>query len=310
MEKPYLIQADYIRDNPFAEKHTYKIYHDGSHPVATRMVRSKGKRPPKKPANTAFDIAFDSLYFQAKRKGLSGDEMADYIQAGLTKLYPASSTLRKYILEKMDKKQRNLWKRIKRFKRKVNMNRWNYFVTFTCDPKKHTEESFRKKLRKCLSNLHTRRGWKYMGVFEYGEANGSIHFHALIYIPENEMIGELVEKREYSKKRGEVRTRYGNTYFDEYFGISDFQEVNPILLKRGGTSRYLVKYITKTGEKIVYSRGIPSEICKELSDNDVVGTYLDFVMKYVLWDDVIDWERDVKNYGKKREETKGQRKLI
>ena len=138
-----------------------------------------------------------------------------------------------------------------------------------------------------------------MGVFEYGEANGSIHFHALIYVPENEMIGELVEKREYSKKRGEVRTRYGNTYFDEYFGISDFQEVNPILLKRGGTSRYLVKYITKTGEKIVYSRGIPSEICKELSDNDVVGTYLDFVTKYVLWDDVIDWERDVKNYGKK-----------
>ena len=58
-----------------------------------------------------------------------------------------------------------------------------------------------------------------MGVFEYGEANGSIHFHALIYIPENEMIGELVEKREYSKKRGEVGTWYGNTYFDENFGI-------------------------------------------------------------------------------------------
>ena len=100
---------------------------------------------------------------------------------GLEKLYPATSTLRKYVVEKIDKKQRNMWKRIKRFKRKVSMNRWNYFVTFTCDPKKHTEESFRKKLRKCLSNLHTRRGWKYMGVFEYGEANGAIHFHRLIY---------------------------------------------------------------------------------------------------------------------------------
>jgi hypothetical protein len=300
MAKAHLIPADYLRNNPFAETHKYKIYHDGYNYVATRVIRSKGKRPPKRPKDTAFDIAFDSLYFQAKRKGLAGDEMVDYIQAGLEKLYPASSSLRKYILEKIDKKQRNLWKRIKRFKRKVNMNRWNYFVTFTCDPKKHTEESFRKKLRKCLSNLHTRRGWKYMGVFEYGEANGAIHFHALIYVPDGEMIGDIVGVSEYSKKRGERYTRYGNTFFDDAFGKSDFQEVNPVLLKRGGTSRYLVKYITKTGEKIVYSRGIPAEICKELSDNDVVGTYLDFATKYVLWDDVLDWERDIKDYGKKK----------
>ena len=138
-----------------------------------------------------------------------------------------------------------------------------------------------------------------MGVFEYGAANGAIHFHALIYIPEGEMIGELVKKREYSTKRGERRTRYGNTFFDEYFGMSDFQEVNPILLKRGGTSRYLVKYIMKSGEKALYSRGTPAEICKELSENDEVGTYFDYVTKYVLWDDVLDWERDIKDYGKK-----------
>ena len=298
MEKPYLIPADYNRENPFAETHLYKIYHDGYYYVGTRVVRSKGKLPQKKPANTAFDIAFDSLYFQAKRKGLKDEEMADYIQARLEKLYPASSKLRKYILEKIDKKQRNIWKRIKRFKRKVTMHPWTYFVTFTCDPKKHTEESFRKKLRKCLSNLHTRKGWKYMGVFEYGEMNGAIHFHALIYVPEGEMIGEIVRKREYSTKRGERYTRYGNTFFDENFGISDFQEVNPILLRRGSTSRYLVKYITKSGEKAVYSRGTPGEIYKELSDNDIVGTYLDFVTKYVLWDDVIEWERDIKDYGK------------
>ena len=149
-----------------------------------------------------------------------------------------------------------------------------------------------------------------MGVFEYGELNGSVHFHALIYVPEREMIGELVKKREYSTKRGERRTRYGNNFFDEHFGISDFREVNPILLKRGGTLRYLVKYITKTGEKAVYSRGTPAEICKELSDNDIVGTYFKFVIKYVLWDDVLDWERDIKDYGKKREESKGQRRLI
>ena len=308
--KAYLIPADYIEGNPFAETHMYKIYHDGGHPVGTRMVRSKAKRPPKKPANTAQDIAFDSLYVQAMKQGLKDDGMADYIQAGLEKLYPASSAMRKYILERMEKKQRNLWKRIKRFKRKVNMNRWNYFVTFTYDPKKHTAESFRKKLRKCLSNLHTRRRWKYIGVFEEGGANGTLHFHGLLYVPDDEMVGEIVEKREYSTKRGERYTRYGNTFFDESFGMSDFQELNPVLLKRGGTARYLVKYLTKSGEKAVYSRGTPAEICKEVSDEEIVGTYFDFVTKYVFFDEVLDWERDIRDYGKKRSVLKGQRRLI
>ena len=82
--------------------------------------------------------------------------------------------------------------------------------------------------------------------------------------------------------------------------MSDFQEVNPIFLKRGGTSRYLVKYIMKSGEKALYSRGTLAEICKELSENDEVVTYFDYVTKYVLWDDVLDWERDIKDYGKKK----------
>lgn len=63
-------------------------------------------------------------------------------------------------------------------------------------------------------------------------------------------IGEIIEKNEYSKKRGEMHTRYANTFFDESFGRSDFQELNPVLLKRGGALRYLVKYITKTGERL------------------------------------------------------------
>ena len=33
----------------------------------------------------------------------------------------------------------------------------------------------------------------------------------------------------------------------------------------------------KSGEKALYSRGTPAEICKELSENDEVGTYFDYV---------------------------------
>ena len=50
----------------------------------------------------------------------------------------------------------------------------------------------------------------------------------------------------------------------------------------------------------MYSRGTPAEICKELRDNDFVGNSFKYVTKYVLWDDVLDWERDIKDYGKKR----------
>ena len=49
----------------------------------------------------------------------------------------------------------------------------------------------------------------------------------------------------------------------------------------------------KSGEKALYSRGTPAEIYKELSENDEVGTYFDYVTKYVLWDDVLDWEREI-----------------
>ena len=293
--KPYLIPIEDGEGTPFDDKKWYKIYHDGSHHVATRVVRSKGKCLPKRTADNAMDIAFDCLYYQAVRQGLKEEAMIDYIEVGLRKLYPADLPLRKYIEEKIDKKERNTWKRIKRFKRKVNMNRWNYFVTFTYDPKKHTAESFKKKLRKCLSNLHTRRGWRYVGVFEEGFENGTVHFHALLYVPENEMVGKLVVKREYSKKRGKRHNRYGNTFFDEAFGMSDFQETNPVLIKRGGTSRYLVKYLTKSGEKAVYSRGVPGEIYMELTEYDFSSSFFDFVMKHVLFDDVIDWERDVMN---------------
>ena len=80
-------------------------------------------------------------------------------------------------------------------------------------------------------------------------------------------------------------------------------------MKRGGTLKYLIKYIAKTGEKIVYGRGIPAEICIELADSDIAGTFMDFVTKYVLFDDVIDWERDVKDYGKKRR-VERERKFI
>ena len=88
--------------------------------------------------------------------------MTAYIKAGMVKVFPEYEELDDSIDEKIKRKRNNWQHRKKRFCRKAYLNRWNRFLTITYDDKKHTEETFRKKLRKCLSNLHTRRGWKYM----------------------------------------------------------------------------------------------------------------------------------------------------
>ena len=67
-------------------------------------------------------------------------------------------------------------------------------------------------------------------------------------------------------------------------------------MKHGQTLNYLLKYISKTGERIVYSRGIPTEIYRKLNDDEIVTEMDDFGTKYILWDNVISWERDIMNF--------------
>ena len=195
-------------------------------------------------------------------------------------------------MEKIDKKQRNIWKRIKRFKRKVTMHPWTYFATFTCDPKKHTEESFRKKLRKCLSNLHTRKGWKYIGVWERSPEKNRLHFHGLFNIPNDSMVGELIEANDFSFKTHDRQITHQNTYFSNRFGRNDFDEIeenNPF--SKGQALRYLMNYLEKSGERIVYSRKTPTYIISDIMDNDIICPMTSAkVEKYILSDNFGCWD--------------------
>lgn len=251
------------------------------------------------------DILFDSLYYQAYTQGLRDKKddkpMTDYIRDGILKLFPATDDLDEWIAKKIKCKFNNLCHRKKRFRRKANLNCWNYFVTFTYDDAKHTAESFRKKLRKCLSNLHTRRGWKYMGVFEYSPEKGRLHFHGLLYVPDGEMIGTITEKTDYSTVTHEMQTRHENSFFEENFGRNDFCEVSKEEMKNGRRTEYIIKYIGKTNERICYSRGIPTEIYRKIDGDDIVVEMQDFVTKYILFDDTIDWERDIMHYNRKKQ---------
>ncbi len=289
---------------PFFEDKTderlYKIYNDGGHYIAVPRLKRDKKGVSAGRELTATDIAFDSLYSHAVRNGLEKRALADYVQNEMTALFPYIMDMGGFVSEKIVRKYKNMCNRKKRFRRKAYLNRWNFWVTITYDDRKHNEESFRKKLRRCLSNLHTRRGWKYMGVFEHAPETHRLHFHAIMYIPDGEMIGSIAELKDYSTAQGQMQITHSNTFFADSFGRNDFEELNEKELRYGGTINYLLKYISKTGERIVYSRGIPTEICRKVKDKDIATSMLDYVTKYLLFDDVIDYERDIARYKTKQ----------
>ncbi len=268
-----------------------------------RRFSSKHGLTPERSAvceRSAADILFDSLYFQAFKTGLKDNKldkpMTDFIKAGMLELFPDMENLDGYIADRIKRKLNNLLHRKKRFRRKAYLNEWNYFVTFTYDDQKQTAESFKKRLRKCLSNLHTRRGWRYMGVFEEAPETGRLHFHGLLYVPAGELIGNITEIQDYSTAQGKMQTRFENDFFAKAFGRNDFSEVSKSEMKNGKSVEYILKYIGKTNEKICYSRGIPTEICREIDGEDIITELRDFGVKFVLFDDIIDWERDIMRY--------------
>lgn len=266
---------------------TYKVYNDGSHFVAIRKIESLAK-PIKERVVTDKDRYFDEQYLQAVKSGLTHNKLRKHLKDVMLEQYPLIDNVNEFIDKHIKGKIHNFYSRVKRFKRKVNLNLWNRFVTITYDDKKHTEDSFRTKLKKCLSNLHSRRGWNYMGVFEKGEDNDRLHFHAFMYIPSNEMVGILEERKDYSTKLHKIQTTLSNSFFEEKFGRNDFEELTTFELKNGSAISYITKYLFKSNEKICYSRGIPSELELYIRNEDIASTYEDFVVKYVLFDDCID----------------------
>lgn len=272
-----------------------RVYNDGGHYIAVPLTKKpeRTERPRERKEHYAREI-FDGLYLYTLKEGKSKDETRAFLQDNLAHLFPDGSALNAFIDENIKRKKNNLHNRKKRFRRKANLNRWTYFITITYDSEKHTEQAFRTKLRKCLCNLHTRRGWRYMGVFERAPETGRLHFHALLYVPDGEMLGEITEKQDYSTKKHRMQTTHENSFFAETYGRNDFEELKPAM--RGECVGYILKYLEKTGERITYSRGAPAELYADIDKRDVITEMRDFVLKYVLFDDVIDWETDIQNY--------------
>ena len=203
-----------------------KVYFDGSHYIG--IPQSEGKSPGKGGyhgnENDEMRTAFEKAYKGAKAK--KRKEKVTEIVAELKPQFENEEQAAEYVKAEMERIQRNLIVRRKRLTRKINLGNWNYFCTFTYDDQKHTEISFKAKLRDCFKKMCHRRNWIYIGVWERSPNSDRLHFHGLFNIPENAMVGELMEYRDYSTKNHRMQTTLQNSYFTERFGRNDFEPIN------------------------------------------------------------------------------------
>ncbi len=180
--------------------------------------------------------------------------------------------------------------RRQRFNNKFNQVKWSYWVTFTYDDDKCTEQEFAFKLLKKLQNYVTKRGWRYIGTFERGDVNDRLHFHCFLYIPEGKMVGELVERDGHSWKRRAVHEKYfANTEFEDKFGRNSFECLDGIhnLKPIADYLQKMQRYIDN-GCRLIYSRHISTEFRITLRSTDLISKYVfkkkQFVTKYVVKD--------------------------
>ena len=262
-----------------------KIYYDGGHYIAIphteRSTKPKRKKPQteKSKALQQFEESF------AKAKGGRAKRKSKLMQE-FRPLFENQDEANQFVEERFNRLSRNRWERYKRMMRRGYNYDWNYFCTFTYSSEKHTEESFRASLMNTLYHLSSRRGWRYIGAWERGELGERIHFHALICIPENGMPGELEEHEDYSTKRRRRERSIQSSYFNERFGRSDF---SPISNKQqvAESIKYMLKYISKNDEKIIYSRGMKTYFVSDVLGEDILCKIGDeeHGFKYILADD-------------------------
>ena len=250
-----------------------KISFDGSHYVATPKENfpQGHKRRPVRPLSeqeAEKKEQFEAAYRESQQ--LPKKERKAYMRKAMEEAIPDRKQRKAYVERHNERKQTNAIRRKARLSKKVNLQReWNYFCTFTFSDKLHTEESFRKSLRNTFKHLVARKGWKHIGVWECGGKTGRLHFHGIFYIPPGGMVGELTETHDYSTKDHCMQTAHQNTYFLERYGRNDFQALgSPMEVQH--SLGYLMKYIEKSGERLIYGGKLPTYFVSDIMDADIL----------------------------------------
>ena len=89
-------------------------------------------------------------------------------------------------------------------------------------------------------------------------------------------------------RRERCRERKQNSFFAKRFGRNDFEKIED-KNRLGDALAYIMKYIEKSGEKIVYSRGLAQFFISDVMDEDIVCLYGMEEQKFLLYDDFGCW---------------------
>ena len=263
-----------------------KISFDGSHYIATNFPQGHKRRRTARPLSdeeTEKKAQFEAAYKESQQ--LPRKDRKACMQKAMEEAIPDKEQRKEYVERNHERKKTNAIRRKVRLSKKVNLQReWSYFCTFTFSDEKHTEESFRKSLRNTLKHLVNRKGWKHIGVWERGGENGRLHFHGIFYIPPDGMVGEIVETTDYNTKDHRMQTAHQNTYFLERYGRNDFQPLgSPEEVQH--SLGYLMKYIEKSGERLIYGGKLPTYFESDVADEDILAPYGIDDRKAILADD-------------------------
>lgn len=229
---------------------------------------------------------FEELY--AKYQSLPRYKRKAAVLKRMRPYFKTEEEAKTYVEANMQRKLRNLISRRVRMVRKVNLQDFNFFVTLTFNSELHTEESFKAGVESCLRNLCNRKGWKYVGVWERSPKKKRLHFHGIFYIPEGTMPGTMLDVEDYNFNTRKRQITHQNTYFNERFGRSDFEDLDKDNV--GSAVAYIVKYIEKSGEKLVYSKGLPQFFLSDVMDEDIVCPFGMEDKKLLLYDDFGCWD--------------------
>lgn len=258
-----------------------KIYFDGSNYIAIPSENfSHGKKQSKPttkqtPHKAEFETAYKASHALPKKQRKA------FIIEQIKSEFNSPEKAKQYVEQQTERKKTNAIKRRVRLFRKVHLQEWNYFVTFTYDGKIMNEIEFKKKLMNTLKHLVSRKGWKYIGVWERSPEKNRLHFHGIFYIPD--MIGELKAVTDYDTVSHRKQTTYQNTHFLKHFGRNDFKELMPYDIDR--SVRYILKYIEKSSERLCYGGKLPTYFVSSILDDDVLCPYGIADKKLLLFDD-------------------------
>ena len=82
------------------------------------------------------------------------------------------------------------------------------------------------------------------------------------------MIGTLEQVTDYDTKKHRKQTTFQNTHFLKHFGRNDFKAI--CKWQVSASVKYLLKYIEKSGERLVFGGKLPTYFVSDILDKDIV----------------------------------------